>query len=85
MSKPYIETDAVRAARAAATVTIGHDAHGNTVVAQMVIDPSGHLVQVKDGTRLKDGYRYATRADVQAKQEAELERQTLEADAPSAA
>lgn len=67
MSKQHIETDSERAAREAATIEVGRNNHGVAVYAVLLIDPGGHLVQLPAGGRLKSGWRYATRADVEAK------------------
>jgi hypothetical protein len=90
MSKPQVETDADRAARAAATVKVGVDNHGEPVFALMLVDPSGHLVQVPIGSQLKTGWRLATPADHAAAAKAEKERRTGDqakgrGDKPSAA
>lgn len=74
MSKAHVETDADKAARKAATITVGKDAHGNPSFALEVIDPKGALVQVPTDTKIKPGWRFATDKDRKAKQ-AELEKQ----------
>jgi len=77
MSEPLIESDAERDARKEATALIGYDNHGKEVFALFVIDPSGHLVQVPIGFKLKPGWQYATEGDYLAKVKATLTKQGL--------
>lgn len=81
MSKAHIETDEQRKLREAATVVVGKNNHGHASHAVNVIDPSGHLSQVAVGTKLKDGWRYATAADLKLKADAEKARKAAELDA----
>lgn len=65
MSRP--ESEEQRRAREAATFTAGVSVHGTRVLAKLVVDGSGHLVQVPDSFVLKPGQRYATTADIDSK------------------
>lgn len=49
-------------------MTAGLGAHGQPVNALLVIDPGGNLVQIDQSARLKPGWRYATGAEIAAKQ-----------------
>jgi hypothetical protein len=68
MSKQTIETDAERSAREAATITVGKNAHGEPAHALLAFDPnvapSGALVQLPLGSKLKKGWRWATKEEV---------------------
>lgn len=81
MSEAHIEDDAERAARKEATALVGYDGHGKESFALFLIDPSGNLVQAAIGTKLKSGWRYASRADYEAKLDLELARKAKEATA----
>lgn len=74
MSKAHVETDAIRAARAEATVVAGTNAHGEPAEKLELIDPNGNLVFARLGTQLKPGWRYATDKD-RAEKAIECERQ----------
>lgn len=50
-----------------------------------VVDPKGHLVLLPPGAELKDGFRYATRADHDAAIEAEGKRAAHERELAAAA